>query len=142
MQKSILNNFCFINFFDLGLHLASKSHFLIFQAETMLVSGGGTWRPLRPKSLRIGIDLWGLEVFLVFGASLQLSWLWRSGYPLNSTIKKRFSRYPDLHNHKSQRLAPKTKNTPRPHIYIQNFKGFCLRGLQVPPPETSLVSGS
>ena len=70
MQKSILNNFCFINFFDLGLHLASRDHFMVFRAGDHAVSGGGTCTPLRPKSLRIGIHLWGLGVFFVFRASL------------------------------------------------------------------------
>ena len=130
-----------MNFFDLGLHLASRDHFLFFRPMTMLVSGGGTWRPLRPKSLKSYLYLWGLGVFFVFGASLQLSRLQRSGYPENSSYFGRFMWYLDLRNHDSQRLTPKTKNTPRPHKYKQDFKNFGLRGLLVPPPETSMVIG-
>ena len=40
--------------------------FLILRSVTMLLSRGGISCHLRPKSLRIGIHLWGLGVFLFF----------------------------------------------------------------------------
>ena len=139
MQKSILNNFCFINFFDLWLSLASTHHFSIckvydhptFQIRYLEQSEG---KILEDRYTFMG----SVSIFCFWSKSLAVMVV-EIQIPHKSPKIDEFSGYPDLHNHDSQRLAPKTKNTPRPHIYIQNFKDFCLRGLQVPPPETSMV---
>ena len=50
--------------------MTQESIYGIFQFKTMLISGERIQGDMRPKSLRIGIHLWGLGVFLFFGGSL------------------------------------------------------------------------